>query len=116
MTESNSVHHRSEQEGDSRSIPNNSEESSSNSKEGLWVVFRCSFIASLASLLAGMMAGFTSPALLELSNENLTIPLQHLNISSILPSAFGVSDYSLQKVVTTLKHLMRKPAKFGYNV
>ncbi len=71
------------------------------SKERVWVVFRCSFIASLASLLAGMAGGFTSPALLELSNENLTIPTQYFNSSSILPSVFGVSKMRSENYLST---------------
>ena len=62
------------------------------SKERVWVVLRCSFIASLGSLLAGMAGAFNSPALLELSNENLTIPTQYFNRTSILASVFGVSS------------------------
>lgn len=61
------------------------------SKERVWVVVVCCFVASLASLLSGMAAGITSPALQELSSENLTIPNQYFNSSSILPSVFGVS-------------------------
>ncbi len=52
------------------------------SKERVWVVFRCSFIASLASLLAGMAGAFTSQALLELSNENKTT--QHNTSTALL--------------------------------
>lgn len=62
-----------------------------NNKERIWVVARCSFIASLASMLAGMSSAFTSPALMELSNETLIPTSQLLNSSSILPSVFGVS-------------------------
>ena len=60
-------------------------------KERVWIVALCSFIASLSSLVGGMAAAFTSPALLELSNTNLTIPTQQLQSSSILFSVFGVS-------------------------
>ena len=60
-------------------------------KERISVVAMCSLIASLTLLSAGFAVAFTSPTLLELSNENLTIPSQFINASSILPSAFGVS-------------------------
>ena len=59
-------------------------------KERVWIVAMCSFIASLSSL-GGMAAPFTSPALLELSNANLTIPTQRIERTSILFSVFGVS-------------------------
>lgn len=59
-------------------------------KEGVWVVTRCTLIASLASVIAGMSGGITSPALLELSNENQTIVSQYFDEESLLPSLFGV--------------------------
>ena len=54
------------------------------------VVARCCIIASIASFLAGMSLGFSSPALLELTNENLTIPVQLFDDETVLPSIFGV--------------------------
>ena len=54
------------------------------------VVARCCIIACIASFLAGMSLGFSSPALLELTNENLTIPVQLFDDESVLPSIFGV--------------------------
>ncbi len=98
MADLNCVHHRGaiEQDEDDETIPLQPpvtcpQESPAKSKERVWVVFRCSFSASLALLLAGIAGGFTSPALLELSNENRTIPTQYFDKASILPSVFGVS-------------------------
>ena len=65
-------------------------------KERVWVVVQCTLIASLSSLVAGMATSFSSPALLELSNENLTIPTQQLQRTSILFSVFGVSDSTIR--------------------
>ncbi len=97
----NGVHHRGaiEEDKDDETIPlqppvthpQDLPAKATQSKERVWVVFRCSFIASMASILAGMAGAFTSQALLELSNENKTIPTQYFNSSSILPSVFGVS-------------------------
>lgn len=65
--------------------------SESQGKEKVCVVARCALTACLASLVAGMNAGFTSPALLELQNPNLTTPAQFFSNDSILPSVFAVS-------------------------
>ena len=55
------------------------------------VVAMCAFVASLGSVLIGMNFGFPSPALLELTNENLTTPAQHFDDEEPrLISAFGV--------------------------
>ena len=55
------------------------------------VVAMCALVASLGSLLVGMNLGFSSPALLELTNENLTTPAQYFDDEeSKLISAFGV--------------------------
>ena len=59
-------------------------------KEYVWVVARCSLVACLISFVAGMTIGFSSPALLELTSENLTTPTQQLQEGSTLSSMFGV--------------------------
>ena len=64
-------------------------------KERVWIVALCSFVASLSSFVGGMAESFSSPALLELSNANLTIPTQQLESTSILFSVFGVSEISI---------------------
>ena len=64
-------------------------------RERVWIVAQCSLIASLSSMVGGMVPSFTSSALLELSNGNLTIPTQQLKSTSILFSMFGVSDYTI---------------------
>ena len=71
--------------------------STSSSSTELWsrgrvrVVAMCAFVASLGSVLIGMNFGFPSPALLELTNENLTTPAQHFDDEEPkLISAFGV--------------------------
>lgn len=67
------------------------EDSAAKGKERVSIVAICSLIASLSLFSAGFAVAFTSPTLLELSNENLTIPSQFINASSFLPSVFGVS-------------------------
>ena len=74
-------------------------------KERVWIVALCSLIASLSSLVGGMATSFASPALLELSNANLTIPTQQLKSSSILFSVFGVSDSDHLRALNHTKKL-----------
>lgn len=62
-----------------------------NGKERVWVVARCALTACLASFVAGMTGGFSSPALQDLSNPNLTTPAQYFSDSSVLHSIFAVS-------------------------
>ena len=73
-------------------------------KERVWIVAMCSFIAFLASVVAGMSGGVTSLALLELSNENQTTELQYFNSSSILPGVTieYVASPHLEAVFTPL--------------
>ena len=61
------------------------------SKERVRVVARCVLIVCLASVVAGMNIGFSSPALPELKNSTLT-PYHQLfpNDASLLDSIFGV--------------------------
>lgn len=61
------------------------------SKERLQVVARCAIIASFASFISGINVGFSSPALLELTNENLTTPAQHIRDGDEVLNTFGVS-------------------------
>ena len=96
-----SAHHdksTEELEDDISSItPSGSTESWSRGR--VKVVARCALVASLGSLLIGMNVGFPSPALLELTNENLTTPAQHFDDEEPkLISAFGVRHLYLSCV------------------
>ena len=62
-------------------------------KERLRVVARCSIIASLASFVSGINVGFSSPALLELTNENMTTSAQYIGDGDAVLSTFGVGYY-----------------------
>ncbi len=65
----------------------------SKGKERVLVVARCVLTVCLASLVAGMNGGFTSPALPELENPTLTSENQLFMNTTVLPNAFGVSLY-----------------------
>ena len=84
------IHLEDAQLEDSQVAVSDSSQHVSTKREKVWVVARCSLIVALASLLAGMNLGFSSPALLDLRNENTTTPAQLLT-GSLLPSMFGVS-------------------------
>ena len=78
------------EDGLSSPTPNGSNESWGRGR--IRVVAMCAFVASLGSVLLGMNLGFSSPALLELTNENLTTPAQYFDDKEPkLISAFGVS-------------------------
>ena len=81
-------------------------------KEYVWVVARCSLIACLISLVAGMTVGFSSPALLELTNENLTTPAQQLQEGSTLSSLFGVR-YRVVCLILSCHNTMQTTLVFG---
>ena len=61
---------------------------SSHGSERIWVVAMCSLIACLASLVNGMMLGFSSPALTQLQ-FNVSTEYQ-INSTDIKYSLFGV--------------------------
>ena len=78
------------EDGLSSPTPNGSTESWGRGR--IRVVAMCALVASLGSLLVGMNLGFSSPALLELTNENLTTPAQYFDDEEPkLISAFGVN-------------------------
>ena len=61
----------------------------SHGSERIWVVAMCSLIACLASVVNGMMLGFSSPALSQLQS-NVT-PEYQISNTDIKYSLFGVS-------------------------
>ncbi len=62
-------------------------------KERVWSVAMCALIACLASLLNGMMLGFSSPALKQLQ-FNVSEEFQ-LDPTNVKYSLFGVGAYNL---------------------
>lgn len=60
---------------------------STSNKDRVWVVAMCALIACLASLVNGLMLGFTSPTLDKLSNVT---GAQHISNGSTEASLFGV--------------------------
>ena len=60
---------------------------SASKKDRVWVVAMCVLIACLASLVNGLMLGFTSPTLDKLSNVT---GAQHITNGSTKASLFGV--------------------------
>ena len=70
------------------------------SGERVWMVAMCSMIACLASLVNGMMLGFSSPALTQLqfniSKED------RINSTDIRYSLFGVRVYTLHYMLCTI--------------
>ena len=57
----------------------------------MWAEAACSFIACLASLMIGMIVGFSSPTLIQLDRpKHLN---QRIEAGTIYASVFGVSNY-----------------------
>ena len=65
---------------------------STSKKDRVWVVAMCALIACLASLVNGLMLGFTSPTLDKLSNVT---GVQHITNGSTEASLFGVCSSAI---------------------
>ena len=60
-------------------------------KERVVTVARCALTACLASLLAGMTGGFSSPALQDLGDADFSSPAQLFSNTTVLHGVFAVS-------------------------
>lgn len=72
------------------------------SSDRVWVVAMCSLIACLASVVNGMMLGFSSPALTQLQ-FNVSDEYR-INATDIKYSLFGVSLYCILPYCINLTH------------